>query len=114
MKDLNIISFKTNTDLTNKLGYFVKIIGDNTVDICNNTSKPVGVIYDVAASKSVIGVKVYDKVKVIAGENISANDLIVSDNNGKAKKFTEESPALIRGIALTSGAVNDFIEILLI
>lgn len=97
-------TFKADGDLSDKLYYLARISDNKKVNLCNASTRAVGVIVEPAGAGKPVGIALSGIVKVIAGDAISAGSLIVSDANGKAIARTDEDAELICGIALEASA----------
>lgn len=78
--------FSASADLSAKQYYFVKISGDYTVDVCSVDGEfAFGVLQNEPASGQAATVECTGISKVVAGEALTAGDLVGTDANGKGK-----------------------------
>lgn len=74
-------------DLSTKQFYFGKIDGDYSVALCDTDGElPIGVIQNKPGSGEAVTIECTGVSKVVAGEALTAGDLVGTDANGKGRK----------------------------
>lgn len=108
---------KASADLSAKQFLAMKMSGNGTVTVCAAaTDKPVGVLQDNPVSGLPAAVAFSGKTKVVAGGTVTAGDEVGTDANGKAVTYVAgtDTTKYRMGIAVTGGALNEVIEVLLL
>ena len=122
---INLPAHKAGEDLTDKQYHFVKLKDVGEVDLCTDTTTPIGVLqnnppydataglednYEIAGSATIT---IFGITKVIAAdEHISLGDYVASDADGKAIEGNANARAV--GIALEASTAADQIISVLI
>lgn len=97
-------------DLTSKQFRFVKLTGDDVVNVCSAvTDVPCGVLQDKPQSGAAADVMTLGLSKLVAGGPIAAGDRIGSDANGAAVKLTEgtDTTKYVAGHARQAAVAGD-------
>jgi len=112
-------SFKAAADYSDKQYYLMYISAANTVTICGAAGTVIGIMYGKPESGAYGDVLTASGVfaKVIAGDTVSAGNLLESDSSGRAVAFTYDNDGTTEtytvGRAVTAaGAANGIITVL--
>jgi hypothetical protein len=103
-----------SADLSAKQFRFVKASGNATVDVCAAiTDKLIGVLQDNPTSGQPANVVGFGVSKVVAGGNVTAGDVVGTDNQGRAVTIVpgSDTTQYIGGRAITGGAIGEDISI---
>lgn len=111
-----IPGISASADLSAKQFLVMKISGDATVTVCAaTTDKPCGVLQDAPVSGAPANVACAGVTKAVAGGTVAAGDTVGTDTGGKVVAYVEgtDTTKYRLGRALTGGAVNEVISVLL-
>lgn len=111
-----IPGLKASADLSAKQFRFMKVSGVGTVTVLAAiTDKILGVLQNDPVSGLPASVANTGKSKVVAGGTVTAGDVVGSDNAGRAVTIVPgtDTTQYVGGIATSSGAVGETIEIAL-
>jgi hypothetical protein len=108
-------TFKAYGDLSSYQYHFVKMRGDNTVDICAaTTDKPIGILQN-TPSEAGRGAEVMlaGMSKIVAAETIAAGNSLGTDASGHAGIVTAatDKTQYIAGICTKAADVTEYAEI---
>ena len=86
---LTVQSYDANADLSADQYKIVKVAADDAVDTASGSTEDIiGVLQGTPESGSSANVATAGITKVVAGEGVSAGDLVMSDADGKAELVT--------------------------
>jgi hypothetical protein len=108
------ITIEAGGDLSAGQFKFVTLANDGQVDLTASAGgEAIGVLQNKpSAAGRAATVAVYGVTKVIAGDTVAAGAKVQSDASGLA--ITAASAGHVLGVAITGGAVNEVISILLL
>lgn len=115
--DVNVadISMSANANLSAKQYYAVTLVGNRTVDTCNATTVPLGILQDNpnAAGRSA-AVRVGGTSKFKCGANITYGQRVIVDANGAGAPIGSNNAVLynVVGVALESAVTDDIFQLL--
>jgi len=99
-------SYKAESDLSDSQYRLVKVSAEDTVDLAaGSTDDIIGVNQGTSDSGEAAAVAVSGVTKVAASEDISAGDLVMSNDDAKAQKVTSVAD-------VTSGDLSDMTKLL--
>ena len=116
--EVHYLALKAGADLSTKQFLFMKMSADMTCTTNDaGTNASIGVLADkpYAATGVAVSVATIGVFKVYAGGTVTAGNLVGSDTAGKAVALTPgtDTTKYICGTALTGGAANEIITVLL-
>ncbi len=106
---------KASADLSAKQFRCMKVSGNGTVTVAAAiTDKVVGILQDAPASGVAASVAIGGRSKAVAGGNVTAGDVLGTDDAGRVVTIAPgtDTTQYIIGRALTGGAVNEVISVL--
>ena len=110
-------SFKTYDDMSTSQYRFVRVRGEDTVDVCSATTDiMLGVLHTEGDTGQGVIVRTHGHTKIVLGTTITAGQLLGTDNVGRATPLTVGnggSSAYIGGVCTVGGAVNEIGEMIL-
>ena len=78
------VSFKAYDSMATSEYLFVKIVADDTVDVCSAATDVVfGVLQDEGTTGQGVGVRLFGHTKIILGETVSAGAILGPDTSGR-------------------------------
>lgn len=107
---IKVGQWTASADLSAKQYYFVKMSGNNTVDVTSAiTDKTIGVLQNNPTSGAAAEVCVFGVTKVVADGNLTAGNLIGTSNDGQADAITAgtDTTVYVVGQALEAGAAGE-------
>jgi len=110
-------SFKAYDSVTASQFRFVRMRGNDIVDVCSATTDVmVGVLQTKGTTGQGVAIRTRGHTKIVLGTTITAGQLLGTDNVGRATPLTVGnggSSAYIAGICTVGGAVNEIGEMIL-
>lgn len=101
-------TFEASADLSAKQFYFVKIDGDNKVNVCTAiTDAPIGVLQNKPTAGQAANVRLWGISKLSANAAISAGDILGSSTDSQAQTAVATNVTCAR--ALTAAGAADVI-----
>lgn len=106
------LSVPASADLSTHQFKFVELDGNGRLAVANaSTDLPIGVLGNKPAALDAAGeVQISGRVKVIAGATVAAGARVMSNGSGLAITAATTGN-IVKGLALTGGAVNELIEV---
>lgn len=109
-------SFKAYDNMSSSQYLFVKMNGDDTVDVCGAiTDVIVGVLQTEGTAGQAVDVRIDGHSKIIFGETVTAGQLLSTDAAGKAISITAggDTTTYVAGICTKGGDADDVGEMIL-